>query len=145
MLYYESFRWYKDHHGDEIEFVSDTKVRLNEHVDGWSVCLLENEISKQFCRKFSIRFKIVSFGEDGEEPDFFVGYATGNSIENSVLDWQSAFGEGGNSDTSWGWVMYTDRCSHYGDGHKLERVADSIQYSKGDIVTLVFDFIKRDA
>ena len=46
MLFYEEFKWYKQNHGQGLEFISDTEVKLTTGGDSsgiiWPTSLFEN-------------------------------------------------------------------------------------------------------
>ena len=73
ILFYELFRWYKQSYGDGLKFISDTEVTVQEKdIDHrrWLTCIFENVISDTFCNKFSITFKIKSYGKTSIEASF---------------------------------------------------------------------------
>ena len=80
LLFYEIFTWYRKKCGDGIEFLSDTEVKVNEF-RGWTSCIIGSQISNKICDKFSITFKIKSFGDGQSCPTFDIGYVTADSLE----------------------------------------------------------------
>ena len=106
-----------------------------------STCLLENEISNKLCDKFSIAFKLRSYGDDDDYFDFYIGYATADSIDESIKDWNRSFGEYDNDQTSWGWIIFDDELLHSGDGHSILEIDKGLDYSLGDLVRISFNFI----
>lgn len=143
MLFYEVFRWYKTQHGKELNFVSGTRIKLGKNAKNWSTCLFENDVSNQFCDKLTIQFEFKSFSK--HSPAFVIGYATGDSIEQSISEWECPLGGGDMKHTSFGWLMSGyNTLAHAGNGHQLEMISMSMKYSEGDIFTIIFDFIEKE-
>ena len=131
------FSWYKEKHGERLDFLSDTEVMVKDF--GWSVCMFENQISNEICDKFDITFKIISFGGDGSHLDFCIGYATGNTLEESIQDWGTCLGEEDNSDTSASWAFWASSLLYNGFGD-YGNINNSINYSTDDLLRILFDF-----
>ena len=146
MLFYQLWTWHKQNYGQGLKFLSDTEVTTEE--DGiWSTCLFENVISHAICDRFSITFKIKSFGKwepgdmvDKETPDFYIGYTTGQTIDDSILNWHHQLGEDKNALTSCAWNVYGNALYFFGEGRSFAKVARSLDYAIGDLLKLVIDF-----
>ena len=139
MLFYEVFTWYRKQCGDGIEFLSDTEVTVNSNIGYWSSCILKNKISKQICNKFSIAFKINSFGMKQTYPTFDIGYTIGNSLEESVKNWNQEFGTGENEKTSWAFSFYRGYTYYIGKPGRSRPNSEMMEYKLGDMIELVFD------
>ena len=152
ILFYESFTWYKEHHGDGLKFISDTQVTVETRKGGkWLTCMFENVISNKFCKKFSITFKIKSFGKPSETdpqfniyPDFYIGYTKQPTLEESILNWNDQLGEYRNAATTCSWGIYSAQLCHSGDGDAFDRVK-TMKYSVGDLLKMVLDFDQQKA
>ena len=144
MLFYEVWKWYRKHHGKGLKFNSDTEVTADWH-HSWNTCMLEKTISNAFCNKFSITFKVKT---DGGPCDVYIGYATGDTLETSILNWNQLLGDGENSSTSYAWDIWNDELYFTGGGQEPECVSNDIEgvisYSEGDLFKLVFDFRRKE-
>ena len=101
--------------------------------------MFENEICDKYCKQFSISFKIKSYGLGNTHPDFYIGYATGENLEASIIDWQEQLGEGSNVKTSKSWGCYNGYL-HHSDELKAFRKVKPLTYSIGDELKMVFNF-----
>ena len=144
MLFYEEFRWYQQKHGRGVEFLSPTKIEINTDLREASTCLFENEISNELCDKFSFTFELM-YGSNWDLFWFYIGYATGHSIEESITNWDQPLGEEHNDKTSWGWIISDDELWHSGDGHVMEDIAEEIDYSLGDLIKVSLNFKETTA
>ena len=136
MLFYDTFTWYRKQHGKGIEFLSDTEVKMNERLD--AICMFQTEIASRVCNKFDITFKIKAFGDDRDYPRFAIGYTYGDSLEESVIDWNYDFALRDNKDNSSEFVFHTDTLWFVGN-NDANQIA-SLTYSLGDMVKLSIDF-----
>ena len=153
MLFYEIFAWFRKYCGAELEFLSDTEVTMGEKEKSrnyvWLTCMFENMISSDICDAFSISFKIQSFGKGLYDdkmrttPDFYIGYTKGDTLEESIKDWEQQLGENENAETSSSWCFNEGNVSHSGEGDKFKKVKD-ISYEVGDILKIEFDFMKQE-
>ena len=115
ILFYELLTWYKTKHGDSIEFISDTEVKLTgEHVD-FKTCMLDTAISNGFCDKFDITFKAKDFGKENKI-GFDIGYSFGESLESSIADWNEELGYGDNAAASKGFCFLVGSLYYVADG-----------------------------
>ena len=149
MLFYEIFTWYKKNRGEELEFLSDTEVTLAEEHSlyrRWNTCMFENAISNKYCDRFSITFKIKSFGkytpsmDPRDLPDFYIGYTTEKTLGSSIIDWQCQLGEYKNSQTSCAWDVYDDELFFSGKGECFAPAGYYSKYHVNDLFKLVIDF-----
>lgn len=138
MAFYEVFTWYKEKHGERLEFISDKRVRVKKE-DIWSVCLYETEISNKICDKFDITFKVISFGIDRRDLDFCIGYATGDTLETSIENWEECIGEDNNKQTSAAWAFWESSLVYNGFC-EYETSDSDMNYSPNDLLRLLFDF-----
>ena len=111
---------------------------------GWTTCIFDHVISNETCDKFSITFEVISFGDNRNKPNFLIGYALKDEIEESMKDWTTPLGEGGNSATSASWNSFMDSLYHNSLGH-FSKERRNVQYSVGDKFTIIFDFEQRKA
>ena len=143
MLFYELFTWYKRQYGDGIHFISDTVVTVIKSAGRsgiWPTCMFENVISKQVCDKFSITFKIKSFGTVKSYPDFYIGYSTGDTLPASIKNWNQQLGECENTKTSKSWGIYNTRLCISRDGRAWYTIKQGMKYALDDLLKVVFDF-----
>ena len=103
-------------------------------------CIIGSQISNQICDKFSITFKIKSFGLNQSYPTFDIGYATGDSLEDCVKDWNSEFGRHENKKTSWAFSFYGKKTYYIGTPSRVRDKKRTIEYKLGDMIQLVFNF-----
>ena len=141
ILFYDIFTWYKKQHGDAIQLISDSEVK--QIANDWSTCVFENVISGEICDKFSVTCKVVAFGDDRDGPYFCIGYATGDTLEESMKDWNDAIGgDDATTSASWG---FADNELHVAALDDTFSLMDSvhINWTCGDLVKISFDFIKN--
>lgn len=144
LLFYETFTWYnKDQHYN-LEFISDTEVKVADTHD-WSTCMFANEISDKICKKFSAVFEIIEFGECEFGLYFCVGYTTSSSLEESIKDWHEPLGENENTFTSVSWAFCDTFLQHSADAREFQDVSDDMQYAHGDLLKISFNFIDKTA
>ena len=106
--------------------------------------MFENGISNKFCNKFSITFKIVSFGDYQTYSDFYIGYTKGESLESSIMDGYDQLGEGMNSSSSSSWGIGNRELCHSGDGDCYEQLKE-ITFSLNDLLRLEINFKEKKA
>ena len=137
ILYYDTLTWYKNKHGNNLEFISDTEVKSND-VDYAAICMFENEISNEFCDTFSITFKMKSGAiRTKMNAPFLIGYSTGNSLEKSIIDWNKPLGGIMNKDTR---SFCVGSFLAYFENGRSDLMPEFIRYSVGDLIKLLFDF-----
>ena len=137
MLFYELFTWYKNDKQDGVEFISDTEVK--SYSEGWTTCMIDNEISNEICDKFSITFKVISFRDHHDTPDFDIGYTLKDTLEESITNWQSPLGEMGNKTTSASWNLYGS-ILYYNGLSALVTTKRNVKYLLGDTFRVLVDF-----
>ena len=141
MLFYEVFAWYRKRHGQGLKFLSDTEVMMDEFaIEKWSICMFENEISDKVCDRFSITFKIKAIKSNFV--GFDIGYATGDSLTESVKNWNEEIGCNANKGTSWGWCL-CGRELYYISEFGVKSMKDQIPFALNDLCKLLFDFRKK--
>lgn len=149
ILFYDIFTWYRKKHGNGIEFISDTEVKMNQATDksngrSDAVCMLATKISNQFCDQFSITFKSKSFAIEEIFLAFDIGYVVardGLDLEESVKDWNHELGSQSNKDTSFAFSIYNDELYYMTDS--IAHYLRDIHYSLGDSISLLFDFQRK--
>ena len=102
--------------------------------------MFENKISNEICNSFSITFKVISFGDNRKFLDFCIGHTTGETLEDSIMDWNKCLGEGINAATSSSWAFWRNALLCNGIYIKLPGFMD---YSRGDFFKISFDFREK--
>ena len=145
MAFYEIFTWYKQNPSKNLQFISDSEVTIKKQ-SGWRICLFENVISNEICNKFSITFKLISFGDSRKKLDFCIGFTTANTLEESVINWNQCLGEEDNKTTSASWAFWQSSLIYNGKGYSGKHVqkSGSMNYSIGDLFKVSFDFQAQD-